>query len=379
MIHSIPAEERLKSIVAAIQSSVLVEVSSDSTKIRRNPEMPLPEGNSESKTIYLKGFNKVDTNLERLIGMFLNHLPSKTVRAVRSIMTQFIIKILHCILEHFSKYEGMERVIMRYYKEKLLAPSHIIAKLNAETKEGDSKDPDGEVPKPVEEAPKATTTVPSSITSKIIWVKKFKGSILVVFKTEDQAKKALADITTYAGNPVSFQHYRIFNPLLPSDDFYFPFPPKLMKLMQPEYLAMKKKEFMERAELRNARKRKSDGGDGTSTKKAKAEKVDGGDSDVEEEEEKEDESLKGVLVKLLDIPDGTTREVIKEHWYKATSDKEKFGVRWTEVVILVLKEFFIHGFQIFRWVLLISNAVTRREFYVYQTKVLLPRPWLWSH
>jgi len=190
MVSSVPEEDKLKTIIAIIQSSVLVEVNEDSTKIRRNPESPLPEGNAESKTIYLKGFNKTETHLDQLI-------------------------------EYFSgKYEGVERVIMRYYKEKMLLPPTTTTEVKAE-QEADAK-------------PKL---VPASTgTDKIVWVKKFKGSIFVVFKTEEQAKAALRDISTFGGHP-------------------------LMKLMQADYVAMKKKEYQERVELRNAKKRKTDGAD----------------------------------------------------------------------------------------------------------------------
>lgn len=85
---------------------------------------------------------------------------------------------------------------------------------------------------------------------------------------------------------------------------------KLMKMSQPDYIAMKKLEYQERVE----KKRKNAEEGGSPSKKPKEEAV------------AEEPTVKGVLVKISEIPDGTTREVIKECWYKATGDKEKFDV-----------------------------------------------------
>jgi hypothetical protein len=93
----------------------------------------------------------------------------------------------------------MEAVIMRYYKEKILLADE--PKQETEVKEEPKKE--------VEEGAQAESPEKSengsrkrkyeAIEDKIAWVKKFKGSIFVVFKTEEQAKAALADITTYGG------------------------------------------------------------------------------------------------------------------------------------------------------------------------------------
>jgi len=50
----------------------------------------------------------------------------------------------------------------------------------------------------------------------------------------------------------------------------------------------------------------------------------------EENEPAEEIILKGILVKVSEIPDGMTREVIKECWYKVTEDKEKFEVGFVD-------------------------------------------------
>lgn len=79
-------------------------------------------------------------------------------------------------------------------------------------------------------------------------------------------------------------------------------------MWQADYKALKTKEYQ--AKLAS-RKRK--GGGGESKPK-----------EGEEEEEKE-EMPKGALIKLLDIPEGYTREILKEKWFAAL-DKEKFAV-----------------------------------------------------
>merc|ERR1719427_2261661 len=65
-------------IVAAIKNSKagLIEVAEDSTKIRRDPAIPLPENTEESRkalearTVYAKGFDKENTTLDELIDHF---------------------------------------------------------------------------------------------------------------------------------------------------------------------------------------------------------------------------------------------------------------------------------------------------------------------
>ncbi|XP_038206813.1 la protein homolog [Zerene cesonia] len=81
-------------IVNAINKSTsgLLEVSEDNKKVRRNPEMPLPEMNEErrkeltARTIYAKGFPKDST--------------------------------LDDILQFFKQYDLVENVIMRRYQDK---------------------------------------------------------------------------------------------------------------------------------------------------------------------------------------------------------------------------------------------------------------------
>lgn len=78
-------------------------------------------------------------------------------------------------------------------------------------------------------------------------------------------------------------------------------------MWQADYKAMKTKEYQDKMA---SRKRKA-GGD----------KKDGDD----EKEEVKEEMPKGALIKLLNIPEGFTREIIKEKWF-GVLDKEKFSV-----------------------------------------------------
>jgi len=65
-------------ITAALKKSKagLMEVNEDSSKIRRNPEIPLPENTVESKTaieartVYVKGFDTENTSLDELLDHF---------------------------------------------------------------------------------------------------------------------------------------------------------------------------------------------------------------------------------------------------------------------------------------------------------------------
>lgn len=178
--------------MAGIQGSMLVEVNEDGTKMRRNPDVPLPEGSLESRTIYLKGFNKTETKLDTLIGLI--------VLLLVHVFSGLIVD-KHFFVDYFSKYEGMQRVIMRYYKEKLLLPPEAKTEENTEKKAEETTE--GQVAPEPDCKPKVA--LPTSASDKIIWVKKFKGSIFVVFKNEELAKAALADISTYGGHPVIHQ------------------------------------------------------------------------------------------------------------------------------------------------------------------------------
>lgn len=63
-------------ILKALQKSEekLIEVDLENKKVRRNPEIPLPEVEDDEakklKTIYLKGFEKTNTTLDDLLGFF---------------------------------------------------------------------------------------------------------------------------------------------------------------------------------------------------------------------------------------------------------------------------------------------------------------------
>ena len=63
-------------ILNALKKSedTLIEVDLENKKIRRNPEMPLPESEDDEtkklKTVYVKGFEKTNTTLDDLLGNF---------------------------------------------------------------------------------------------------------------------------------------------------------------------------------------------------------------------------------------------------------------------------------------------------------------------
>lgn len=183
-----------------LRQSMLVEISEANNKIRRNPEVPLPEGNSEDRTVYIKGFNRSDTKIEQLI-------------------------------EFFKKYEGFEAVVMRYYKEKVLVctPKEAANTNGNSTSEEPKKPEEGSEATPEEKTDssgeqkvgkadsaqegkkeESKPAVPAKMVQtedKIVWQKKFKGSIFVVFKTVEQATKlAEEEEFSYPGNqaPVSF-------------------------------------------------------------------------------------------------------------------------------------------------------------------------------
>ena len=65
-------------ILNALKKSedTLIEVDLENKKIRRNPEMPLPESEDDEtkklKTVYVKGFEKTNTTLDDLLGNFFN-------------------------------------------------------------------------------------------------------------------------------------------------------------------------------------------------------------------------------------------------------------------------------------------------------------------
>ena len=65
-------------ILNALKKSedTLIEVDLENKKIRRNPEMPLPESEDDEtkklKTVYVKGFEKTNTTLDDLLGNSLS-------------------------------------------------------------------------------------------------------------------------------------------------------------------------------------------------------------------------------------------------------------------------------------------------------------------
>merc|ERR1712109_52292 len=63
-------------ILNALKKSedTLIEVDLENKKIRRNPELPIPEKEDDDakklKTVYVKGFEKTNTTLDDLLGFF---------------------------------------------------------------------------------------------------------------------------------------------------------------------------------------------------------------------------------------------------------------------------------------------------------------------
>ncbi|CAL8073220.1 unnamed protein product [Orchesella dallaii] len=255
ILKGIPNDDRVKTICEALKPSELIDVNDEQLKIRRSPDCPLSEKDTEERTVYLKGFNKTETVLDDL-------------------------------LEFFKKYEGVESVIMRYYKEKTIKTEAEIKK-EREEKQGEADN----VKQENEGETTAKNGAPDATAEKsepqLVWIRKFKGSILVVFKTVEQAKKVLDDT-----------------------DIVFRNTPITIKMWQAEYKALKTKEYEEKVANR---KRKGD-------HRVKAE---------DDKEETKEEIIRGVLVKVLDVPEGFTREIIKERWYDVL-DKEKFLIAFID-------------------------------------------------
>ncbi|XP_015179070.1 PREDICTED: la protein homolog [Polistes dominula] len=72
-------------IVKALESSELIEVSEDKTKIRRSPKFPLPKYDEEyrkaqeARTVYMKGFPLKNTNIQKLKTFFKQYEPYENV------------------------------------------------------------------------------------------------------------------------------------------------------------------------------------------------------------------------------------------------------------------------------------------------------------
>jgi lupus La protein len=252
LLRSVENDDRIKRICHALKPSELVDTNEGDLKIRRNPECPLPEKDSEERTVYLKGFHHTETTLDDL-------------------------------LEFFKKYEGVESVIMRYYKEKTIKTEAEIKKEKEEkqglsSENGDVKTENGAEQKSEEKS-----------EPQLVWIRKFKGSIFVICKTVEQAKKVLEEDIVFNSTPIK------------------------IKMWQAEYKTQKNKEYQEKLAHR---KRKLGGGD----KKAE---------DEEKEEDVKDQIPKGALLKILNVPEGYTREIIKEKWFAAL-DKEKFAIAFID-------------------------------------------------
>ncbi|XP_011863920.1 PREDICTED: la protein homolog, partial [Vollenhovia emeryi] len=72
-------------ILKALETSELMEVSEDKKKIRRSLKHPLPEYNEgyrkaqEARTVYVKGFSLTDTTMDKLIAFFEQYKPYETI------------------------------------------------------------------------------------------------------------------------------------------------------------------------------------------------------------------------------------------------------------------------------------------------------------
>jgi len=230
LLSDVPQDDRINRIVKALRASVLIDIDEKAEKIRRNLEVPLPEGNSYDRTVYIKGFHKTDTRLDDLI-------------------------------DFYSKFDGMSAVIMRWYKEKVILPG----KANGEG-EGEKDSQNG-----------------NSLAelANVGFVKKFKGSILVIFKTVELAEQFLKEEKHSYGGA------------------------NLTRMRQKDYRDMKKAEFEERQALRTGRK--PDGEKGAAT---------------EEKEEEVSDLPKGALIKINEVPAGFSRETLKEKFYSLAKEED---------------------------------------------------------
>ena len=72
-------------ILKALESSELIEISEDRTKIRRSPEHPLPEFNEAyrkaqaERTVYVKGFPLTDIYIQKLKEFFKDYEPFENI------------------------------------------------------------------------------------------------------------------------------------------------------------------------------------------------------------------------------------------------------------------------------------------------------------
>lgn len=223
-------QDRAQRIILALRPSILIDIDEKEENIRRSLEMPLPDGNAYDRTVYLKGFHRTDTKLDDL-------------------------------LEHYSVNEGVDAIIMRYYKEKVVLP--------AKPAEGEAEETNGKAEPALAEM------------ANVGYIRKFKGSILIIFKTVELANKFLKEGNhTYAGV-------------------------KLEVMLQPDYRKKKTEEYQQR---QAAKKGKSEAGGGDN--------ADGGvDEDISD-------YPKGALIKILDIPEGFSRETVKEKFFSLAKEED---------------------------------------------------------
>lgn len=111
-------------------------------------------------------------------------------------------QLVEIFVEFFKKYEGVESVIMRYYKEKTIKTEAEIQK-EREEKEAEIKKEEGKDEVKQENGDGAEKkTDGASSEPQLVWIKKFKGSIFVSCKTIEHAKKILEDTIVFHGAPI---------------------------------------------------------------------------------------------------------------------------------------------------------------------------------
>lgn len=86
-------------ILKALETSTLVEVSEDKKKIRRSPERPLPIFNEEyrkmleARTVYVKGFPLTDMNVDKFKIFFEPYKPFDTIIVSTNVYLQLFKKV----------------------------------------------------------------------------------------------------------------------------------------------------------------------------------------------------------------------------------------------------------------------------------------------
>jgi len=130
-------EKALKIVVDGAKKLPLLEVHSDEKLVRRDQTMEFPKTRPENNTLVVKGFKTDDVTMDDCLGFF-------------------------------KKYTGIDAVIMRSYREKVVEGA-------------DLEDPnDHKLP-------------------EVSYRKKFKGSVFAVFDNTENAKVCLEDLKDFKG------------------------------------------------------------------------------------------------------------------------------------------------------------------------------------